>query len=86
MTGRRWSLSRPHIGPICGAMLRDRMRPMRTVAWPFWRLTCFTRLSTVYSQSITAFWPVDLPSYSATIGRRLSKCSERQGGCHGDKN
>jgi hypothetical protein len=27
-----------------------------------------------------------LPSYSATIGRRLSKCSERQGGCHDDKN
>jgi hypothetical protein len=27
-----------------------------------------------------------LPSYSATIGRRLSKCSERQGGCCGDKN
>jgi hypothetical protein len=35
---------------------------------------------------MTAFWPVDLPSYSGTIGRRLSKCSERQGGCHGDKN
>jgi hypothetical protein len=33
-----------------------------------------------------AFWPVDLPSCSATIRRRLSKCSERQGGCHGDKN
>ena len=33
-----------------------------------------------------AFWPVDLPFYSATIGRRLSKCSERQGGSHGDKN
>src|SRR4029450_1705248 len=37
MTGRRWSLSRPHIGPICGAMLRDRTRPVRTVAWPFRR-------------------------------------------------
>jgi hypothetical protein len=35
---------------------------------------------------MTAFWPVDLPSYSGTIGRRLSKCSERPGGCHGDKN
>ena len=39
-------------------------------------------------------WPIklvvpfspDLPSYLATIGRRLSKCSERQGGCHGNKN
>jgi hypothetical protein len=35
---------------------------------------------------MTAFWAVDLPSYSATIARRLSKCSERQGGCHGNKN
>ena len=40
-----------------------------------------------------AAWPLaapaaadHLPSYSATIGRRLSKCSERQGGCHDDKN
>jgi hypothetical protein len=29
---------------------------------------------------------INLPSYSATIGRRLSNWSERQGGCYGDKN
>jgi hypothetical protein len=41
---------------------------------------------TVPPPLLAAFWPVDLPSYSATIGRRLSKWSERQGGCYGDKN